>query len=97
MSGGVSATTTGPNATQQMNASHSARRYFSIHTGTLRRARPATSETTTTGTTLSMAEATDHGTKDASILSVCHQIQKPEQIPATEPTSDVALHLNSGV
>jgi hypothetical protein len=34
MSGGISATTTGPNATQQMNASHSARRYFSIHTGT---------------------------------------------------------------
>jgi len=44
MSGGVSATTTGPNATQQMYARHSARRYFSIHTGTLRRARPATSE-----------------------------------------------------
>jgi hypothetical protein len=54
MSGGVSATTTGPNATQQMNASHSARRYFSIHSGT-------------------------------------------EQIPATEPTSDVALRLNPRV
>jgi hypothetical protein len=35
-----------------------------------------------------MAEATIHGTKDASILSVGHQIQKPEQIPATEPTSE---------
>jgi hypothetical protein len=33
MSGGVSATTTGPNATQQMNASHSAHRDCSIHTG----------------------------------------------------------------
>jgi hypothetical protein len=54
MSGGVSATTTGPNATQQMNASHSAHRYLSIHTGT-------------------------------------------EQIPATEPTSDVALRLNPRV
>src|ERR1700689_5097966 len=28
MSGGVSATTTGPNATQQMNASHSARNFL---------------------------------------------------------------------
>ena len=44
-----------------------------------------------------MAEATTHVTKDASILSVGPQIQKPEQISATEPTSDVALHLNPGV
>jgi hypothetical protein len=44
-----------------------------------------------------MGEATAHGTKDASILSVGHQIQKPEQIPATEPTPDVALHLNPRV
>ena len=84
----------GPNATQPMNASQRARRYFSIHTGAQRRARPAISDTTTTGAILSMAEAITHGTRDASMPSVGHQIQKPEQIPATEPTNEASKNSN---
>src|ERR1039458_3537755 len=83
--GGVSATTTGPNATQHMNATQTARRLLSFDADSLRPTRLATSDTKTAASVWTM---TMYPINDAAIGSVGYQIAKPAHSPTNVPKDD---------
>ena len=84
---GVSAHTVGANAKETRKTPQSNRRFF-VGIFESRSATPANTAMTETGIEVNVDRPIANGTHDASIPSVGHQSQKPQQIPPIPPRSD---------